>query len=129
MAHPNEALLRGDYEAFGKGDMDHIRETFTDDIVAHVTGTSPIAGVYEGQDAVFGFFGQLFERSGGTFAVEVHAVLGDDEHGTVWSRQTGQREGRELDSNAVELFHFRDGKISGFWSLAEDQGAVDGFWN
>ena len=129
MAHPNVDLLRGDYEAFSKGDLDHVMATFTDDVVAHIAGHSPISGEYRGKDGIQGFFGQLFELTGGTFAVEVHAVIADDGHGAVLSKQTGQREGRTLSSNAVELFHLRDGKISEFWSLVEDLDALDAFWS
>jgi ketosteroid isomerase-like protein len=129
MAYPNVDLLRGDYDAFSKGDMDAIRATFADDIVAHIAGHSPIAGNYRGSDAVFEFFGKLFELSGGTFAVEVHSVLADDEHAAVLSKQTGQRDGKTLAVDSVELFHFRDGKISEFWSLSPDQDAEDDFWS
>ena len=98
-------------------------------MVAHIGGKSPISGEYKGPDAVLEFFGQLFERSGGTFAVEVHSVLADDEHGAVLSKQTAQRDGKTLESNSVELFHFRDGKIFEFWGLSEDQYAEDQFWS
>src|SRR2546428_7653130 len=83
MAHPNVELLQKGYDAFEKGDLDTLRELFAADIVFHTTGHSPLAGDYRGQDEVFGFFGKLVELTGGTFKIERHAVLADDEHGAV----------------------------------------------
>jgi ketosteroid isomerase-like protein len=129
MAHPNADTLRQAYDAFEKGDMDTLRGLFQPDAVAHVAGDSPVSGDYKGVDEIFGFFGQLFERSGGTFRSEVHAILADDEHGTVLTRVSGQREGKSLGSNDLEIFHLRDGKIAEFWSLSTDLGGRDEFWS
>jgi ketosteroid isomerase-like protein len=129
MPHPNEQVLRNSYDAFEKGDMDTLRGMFRPDAVGHITGRSPVAGDYKGVDAIFGFFQQIFERSGGTFRLEVHTVLADDEHGTVLTHVSGQREGRTLDANNIEVFHLRDGKIAEFWSLTTDPYGQDDFWS
>src|SRR5438445_13531009 len=80
MAHPNEEVLRTAYNAFSKGDMETLRGLFTDDAAGHIIGRSQISGDYQGPDAVFGFFGKLFELSGGPFAVDVHLVIADDNY-------------------------------------------------
>ena len=129
MAHPNTDVLRRAYEAFNKGDLDTLRSLFSPDVIAHVPGRSPLAGDYKGVDEVFGLFGRLNELSGGTFASEVHAVLADDEHGTVLTKVTGERAGRRLSTNDIEIFHFQNGKISEFWSLSEDMYGQDEFWS
>ena len=129
MAHPNADLLNKGYDAFDKGDLDTLRGLFTDDIVFHVPGRSQVAGEYRGQDGVFGFFGKLVELSGGTFKVERHTVLADDEHGTVLSTTSAQRDGKSFSTKTVDSFHFRDGKVSECWTFAEDQYALDEFWS
>ena len=128
MAHPNVELLRQGYEAFEKGDLDTLRGLFADDIVFNVAGHSPLAGAYRGQDEVFGFFGKLVELTGGTFKLDVHSILADDEHGTVLSITTAQREGRSLTEKTVDVFHFADGKVTEVWTIAEDQQAGDAFF-
>ena len=66
MAHPNEELIRRGFEAFSKGDMETLRnEIFASDVKYHVPGKSPISGDYDGIDAVLGFFGKIFELTGG----------------------------------------------------------------
>src|SRR5436305_179928 len=104
MAHPNAELLRKGYDAFEKGDMDTVRSLMAEDTVLHVFGRSEIAGDYRGQDAVFGFCGKLVERAGGSFKIERHAVLADDEHGAVLTTITAQREGKSLDVKAIDVF-------------------------
>src|SRR5436190_13654758 len=96
MAHPNADLLNKGYDAFDKGDLDTLRGLFTDDVTFHVVGRSPLAGEYRGIDQVFGFFGKLVELSGGTFRIERHAVLADDEHASVLSTSTAERNGKTL---------------------------------
>ena len=81
MAHPNADLVREGVAAFQRGDLDALqRQYFAEDIRYHVPGRSPVAGDYEGVAQVLGFFGQLFELSGGTLRVELHDVMATDEH-------------------------------------------------
>lgn len=49
MAHPNEDLVRDGFAAFGRGDIDALRDRyFAGDIRWHVPGRSPVAGDYDG---------------------------------------------------------------------------------
>src|SRR5438445_10526920 len=128
MAHPNVDLLNKGYDAFEKGDLDTLRHLFTDDVVFHVTGRSPLSGDYRGQDEVFGFFGKLVELTGGTFKLDVHSILADDEHGTVLSTTTAQRESKSLSEKTVDVFHFADGKVTEVWTIDADQQAGDAFF-
>ena len=129
MAHPNEDLLRRGYEAFGKGDLDTLRELFSPDITFHSPGRSPIAGDYAGVDETFGFFGKLAELSGGSFRVEVHDILANDEHVVALTTVSGQRDGKSLDDRSVEVYHVKDGKITEAWVHPGDQYAGDEFWS
>jgi len=128
MAHPNVDLLNKGYDAFDKGDLDTVRQLFADDIVFHVTGRSQLAGDYRGIDEVFGFFGKLIELSGGTFKIERHSVLADDEHATVISTSSAQRDGKSLTVRTVDVFHVADGRVTECWTIADDQYAEDEFW-
>lgn len=129
MAHANEDVIRRGYEAFGKGDMDTLNELFTDDIAWHTPGRSPIAGDLKGKQEVFAFFAKLVELSGGTFKLEVHDILANDEHGVALSVATGQRNGKSFEDRAVNVFHLRDGKVTEFWAHPGDQYVVDDFWS
>jgi ketosteroid isomerase-like protein len=128
MAHPNEELVRRGYEAFGAGDMATLNELFADDIVWHAPGRNQLAGTYRGKDEVFGTFKKVAELSGGTFKLDIHAILADDEHAVVLARATGEREGRTLDDNSVQVFHIKDGKVTEQWLHPGDAHASDEFW-
>jgi ketosteroid isomerase-like protein len=130
MAHPNEDLIRRGFEAFSTGDMDTLRnEIFAPDVIYHVPGRSQLSGDYTGIDEVLGFFGKLFELTGGTFRVELHDVLANNEHGIALSPATGEREGKSLQDNGVLVFHFKDGRTSEVWLHPTDQHATDEFFS
>jgi ketosteroid isomerase-like protein len=80
MAHPNEELVRKGFDAFSKGDVDTLRALFAQDAVWHAPGRSPLSGDHRGVDAILGFFAQTMELTGGSFRVEFHDVLANDEH-------------------------------------------------
>lgn len=129
MAHPNEDLMRAGYEAFGRGDLDAVRETFAEDILWHAPGRSPMAGDYEGIDAVFEQFGKIFEMTNGTFNLEIHDVLANDEHVVVLLTARAEREGKQLDDKSVQIWHVKDGKATEQWLHSGDQYANDEFWS
>jgi len=124
--HPNVALIRKGYAAFGSGDMAALGELIASDVVWHSEGNNPLSGDYEGQEATFGLFARFFELSAGDMTQELHAVLADDEHGVVLLKQhIGRPDGRSYDGNEVHVFHLRDGKVSEFWGSSSDQAAAD----
>jgi uncharacterized protein len=131
MTHPNEDLLREAFAAFQRGDLAALQSKyFAEDIRYHVPGRSQISGDYEGIDEVFGFFGRLFELSGGTLRLEVHDVLANDEHGVALYTVRAEREGRELVDNEVLIAHpTPDGKAAEVWTQSADQYAYDEFWS
>jgi ketosteroid isomerase-like protein len=128
MAHPNEDLVRRGYEAFAAQDMATLDQLFADDIVWHVPGRSQLAGTFRGKQEVFGTFQKVGELTSGTFELDIHAVLADDDHAVVLTRVTGQREGRKLDDTAVQVFHIKDGKVTEQWLHPGDLYANDDFW-
>lgn len=129
MTHPNEELLREGFAAFSRGDMGAVRQYFAEDIRYHFPGRSPIAGDYEGVAEVLDFFRRDFEGTGGTLRVEVHDVLANDEHGVALIAVRGEREGKQLHQNYVEVFHLRDGRATETWIHPADLYAVDEFWS
>jgi len=129
MAHPNEDLVRRGYAAFGTGDFATLRELFADDLVWHVGGRSPLTGDYKGKDEVLGFFAQLAERAGGTFHLDIHDALANDEHVVALVAVTAEREGKTLNDNGAQVFHVQGGKVTESWFHPGDQYASDEFWS
>jgi len=126
--HPNELMVRESVAAFGRGDMDALH--FAEDIRWHVPGKGPFAGDYEGLAQVLkSIFGRLAEVSGGTFSVELHDVLANDEQAVVLYTARAERAGKRWEDNAVNVQHIRDGKVTEVWTYPFDLYAFDEFWS
>ena len=67
--------------------------------------------------------------SGGTYYVEVHDALANDDHTVASLHVTAEREQKRLDQAYAIVFHVRDGRIAEAWELWTDQGACDAFWS
>jgi hypothetical protein len=123
----NEALIRRGYELFNSGNLETMKDLFSEEVVWHVAGRSRLSGEKLGRDATFGYFAQIGELSGGTFRAAVHDVVASDEHTLGVHTSTGTRLGRQLNLHTVLLFHIRDGKAVEVWEHVEDSQAFDEF--
>lgn len=129
MAHPNEESLRRGYEAFAQGDIETVLSLFTDDILWHVPGRNQLSGDYRGKDEVGGFFMKLNELTSGTFQVDVHDILANDERGVGLVILRGERNGKTLAANDAHIWHVREGLWAEFYSHLWDQYEFDEFWS
>jgi ketosteroid isomerase-like protein len=118
-------LTKKGYAAFQSGDMDTLRGLFTEDTLWHFGGHNPLSGDKRGIDAVLENFMKTFERTGGTFKIDIHDILASDNHVVVLGTQSGTRSGKTLQSNYVQVTHLRDGKVAESWLIAEDPDAGD----
>jgi ketosteroid isomerase-like protein len=123
--HPNVERLRSGYTAFSKGDFAALDQLIDKDATWHVTGRNQLSGDYRGRDEVYRFFGQIVELTGGTFALDVHTILADDDHGVVLVTASASREGRSIKTQDVHVYHLRSGRITESWNASTDQYAGD----
>jgi hypothetical protein len=84
--HPNVAVVREGFEAMQRGDTAWIDQHLADDVVWHVGGNSKWAGAYQGKQQVLEFFARQAEATAGPASVEIHDILGNDEHVWCWGR-------------------------------------------
>jgi ketosteroid isomerase-like protein len=127
--HPNVELTRRGYEAFANADLTTLSELIADDVTWHVTGAGPLTGTYHGRDEVFGFFGKLAEETGGTFRLDVHDVLANDEHSVALCTLSASRAGKSIQVPVANVSHVRDGKVTEFWGATADPQASLDFWD
>lgn len=127
--HPNVTLFRYIYDAFTSGNIEELGLYFAEDVVWHTPGQHQLSDTYRGREATFDSFVRELDLAGGTYELQIHDVLANDEHIVALLHATAQREGRApLDQNYVLIFHPRDGRIAEGWELWTDQAAVDAFW-
>ena len=121
--------LRRAYKAFSAGDMETIGGLIADDTVWHIFGHHHLAGDLKGKAAVFEFFGKLMAETGGTFRLEVHDVIANDEHSIGLVTERAEKDGKKWESRAVHVIHTdSEGRNKEFWAFQEDQAAEDAFW-
>ena len=130
MAHPNEDIVRQGYKAFAEGDMETLRSLFAPDAVHVATGSSQVAGEYNGVDAILAYYGKLFELSDGTFSAELESVrVEGDDTVVATHRDRGQRGGKTLDQDEDLTFTISGGKFTRLVEKHSDQATYDAFWS
>ena len=112
--HTNVELTRRAYDAFAKGDLAALSELIADDVTWHVRGVGPLSGDYHGRDEVFAFFGRLAEETAGTFRLDVHDVLANDEHTVALCTLSASRGAKSVQTPVANVSHVRDGKVTEF---------------
>jgi ketosteroid isomerase-like protein len=128
MADSKEDTIRRGYKAFGEGDMETFRAIYAPDVVQSQPGNNQTSGEYNGVDKVLGFYGQLFELSGGTVSAELKSVKLQGDKVVSVHHMKGEREGKTLDADETIEFTFAGDKISRLDVRYADQAAEDAFW-
>lgn len=128
--HPQVARRRAYLEAFSRGEFDAVRDYFAEDVVWHVAGNHPLSGDYRGRDALLAYFTKVRELTDGTLTLEPTGILGNDDHVATFLRVHGRRGERELNVVMADMIKVGpDGAWTEFWSMPDDQDAVDVFWS
>ena len=126
--HPHAQIARKAYEAFSTGDITTTMDLLDPETSWHIAGDSPISGSYHGPDGVLEFFTKLTDLSNGTFTLDLHDVVANDEHTVGLVHTRAERDGKVLEARVVHVMHMRDGRIEDFWAFSDDQREVDAFW-
>jgi ketosteroid isomerase-like protein len=61
MTHPNEELIRREFEAVVSGDMPALMECYSDDHVLHYPGRNRLSGDYRGREGLSQFQSRVSE--------------------------------------------------------------------
>lgn len=126
--HPNVTVVREGFEAFKKGDTAWMDDHLADDVTWHVGGNSKWSGAYEGKANVLDFFARQAQAMGAPPAVEIHDILGNDDHVVaLGSASANAPNGSRAEWKYVQVFHVKDGKATDVWGMADNDAAVDPF--
>ena len=125
----NATIIRKAYDDFAKGDIPAVLEAFDASITWHVPGHSPLSGDYQGHPEVVGFFGHTMELSGGSFGIEVHHVLAEDDVVVALVTVKAERNGRAAAFPEVHVFRLANGKVTEFREFQGDEQTEDRFWS
>lgn len=122
--HPNVALIRRYYQAYGSGDLTALRRFFTPDVRWTIPGHHPLAGTKTGADEVIAFFREL-GRAG--FRAEVLCLAADGDR-VVDLHRGWSTTPVGVDMTWVLAYRVRDQRIAEAINFASDQHAADAFF-
>jgi len=130
MTQPDEDLVRAASAAFARGDLAALQDQFlADEVIWHIAGTGPLAGVYEGAEQVLGQLRKISDLAGGTVQPQVHDVLVSNDHTVVLVSISAERSGEQLQLNLVHVIHAANGKATEVWTHSSDPGSAAQFWS
>jgi ketosteroid isomerase-like protein len=124
--HPNAALVRRLFAAFGRNAM-AVSATLARDVVWRVPGDTVMSGEYHGRRAVVEFLRRTGPETDGTYGSSLHTVFADDDWAVAIYRATGSRNGNHLDIEQALVMRMADGLIQDVTAVPLDS-AFERFW-
>ena len=125
-AQTNAQRLRDAFDAFDRGDLDHLRVYSAADATWTNAGSSPIAGTYRGWDEIQGMLVRLFELTGGTFKTSVQSILSNDHQSCAIYDATATVNGKTDTQRFIVIDTYApDGKVKTTDVVAFNQAAAD----
>jgi len=116
MSEENVEVVKGTYDAFGRGDVPAVLGAFAEDIEWFEAEGMPYGGLHRGPDAVAqNVFGPITEDVEGFALVTGEFIAsGDSVAAVVRYTGTGKATGKPLDVPAVHVWDVRDGRLARF---------------
>lgn len=128
-AETNADIVRRGYAAFNAADIATLSVLVSENASWHTPGRSRIAGDHIGRDAVFAQFGRYGGETNGTFRADLKQVFGSDNGRVVaLHHNSGERNGRRLDSDCCIVFQVENGRIVSGREHFFDLHNWDAFW-
>ena len=111
------------------GDVDRFGQILlADDVIWHWPGRSSVSGDYRGRDAALSLLRGFHELTANRLNVQPVDILEGKDHVMAFTHVTAEREGDTLDVMMADAMRFgEDGRVVEYWTLSNDQRAVDAF--
>jgi uncharacterized protein len=127
--HPNAALMRDFFAAFGEADRERLAQLMSPDLVWHFPGTSAIAGAWRGVDGLLDgirAIAMTLGRGNNRFEL-LHVTAGDGFALTV-HRDFYSADDNQLDLRYVLYVRIEDGRMLEVWEVPFDQAENDRYY-
>jgi len=107
----NVDTARSAYEAFGRGDLATLQESFADDAVWVTSDELPLGGETHGRDEIIGNFAQI-PNYWSSFSVEPEEFIDAGDWVVVRGTQRAGNDQGSFESPFAHLMKFDDGKVT-----------------
>lgn len=126
----NADIVRRGYAAFNTADMNALNEIFHDESSWHTPGKSIVGGNHKGKGAVFTQFGKYGGETNGTFKATLKTLaICDDGRVVGLHNNSGERNGRKLNTECCIVFEIKDGQIYSGKEFFFNLNNWDEFWS
>jgi ketosteroid isomerase-like protein len=106
----NVDTARSAYEAFGRGDLASLQESFAEDGVWVTSDELPLGGETRGRDAILANFAQI-PNYWSTFSVAPEEFIDAGDYVVVRGTQRAANDKGSFESPFLHLMKFEDGKV------------------
>ncbi|HXN01007.1 MAG TPA: nuclear transport factor 2 family protein [Candidatus Dormibacteraeota bacterium] len=114
-------IVRKDFDAFKRGDLQTISDSFSDDIVWHGRGSTRFGGDFKGKQATMAQildFAQTFQD----INFEIHDIVASQEHVVALVNSSVTRNGKKYSDKEAFIFHINDsGKTTETWVASDTE--------
>jgi uncharacterized protein len=107
----NVDAARAAYDAFGRGDLDALREGFAEHAEWLTSDELPLGGHVAGRDAIMDNFSRISDYWT-EFSVEPEEFIDCGDSVVVKGTQRGTGDGGSFEAPFLHLMRFRDGKVA-----------------
>jgi uncharacterized protein len=114
-------VVRDAFDAFKRGDVKALSDSWTDDIVWHGRGSTKFGGDFKGKDAVLGNIMQ-YPQEFQDIKLDIHDILASDSHVVALVNTSSKRNGKAFDDQVTYIFHINDqGKATEAWLVGDTE--------
>jgi uncharacterized protein len=106
----NVDTARSAYEAFGRGDLEGLREVLAEDSTWLTSDELPLGGETHGRDAILGNFAQI-PNYWSSFSVEPEEFIDAGDWVVVHGKQQAGNDGNSFEAPFAHLMKFEDNRI------------------
>jgi uncharacterized protein len=128
MSAENVETVRTAYEAFMRGDLGGVAESFADDVEWETPDSLPNGGLVSGRDAVIENFKEI-PSYWSSFSVEPQEYIDAGEHVVVTGVQRATGPGGSFESRYLHLFKLSGGKVARGEFIGDSAKARDALGN
>ncbi len=107
----NMDTARSAYDAFGRGDLESLKEMFAEDGVWVTSDELPLGGETRGRDAILGNFAQI-PNYWSSFSVEPEEFIDAGDYVIVRGTQRAGNDNGDFEGPFLHLMKFEDGKVT-----------------
>jgi len=113
--------VRRAFDAFGRGDLQTVGDSFTEDAVWHGRGSTKFGKDFKGKQATLANIME-YAQTYQDIKQDVHDILGNDNHVAALVTATVTRNGKTYQDHQVFVFHVNDeGKVSEAWIASDTE--------